>query len=157
MESCPLYVLEACVLNKRRKILIRSYRIREWINMKGTINDKIKRRKLLWNGQMQRMNEVRIPLTTWKWEPNRRKKRGRPRLLWNRQLKTAMRKIGPTREDINNKKKWLLGYGKRQIEYAVWSRRWVTKYVIQFWNQSLFMSHPVCGYNYDYWLEFVFP
>lgn len=69
---------------------IRNDVIRDKMHIKNTILDEIERKKLLWYGHMQRMEESRIPKKAFEWQPVERRKRGRPRSEWLKGIRETM-------------------------------------------------------------------
>ncbi|KAF2881947.1 hypothetical protein ILUMI_24229 [Ignelater luminosus] len=55
---------------------------------------------------MRTINEARIPSRAWKWKPNRRNKRGRKRLQWNRQVQITMENSTKKMQTIRINCKW---------------------------------------------------
>ena len=57
---------------------IRNERIREEMDVEGTILETIEPKRLDWYGHLERMNHNRWPKRVWEWNPPGRRKRGRP-------------------------------------------------------------------------------
>ena len=52
--------------------------------------DDIKTKQLQWYGNVQRMEEERLPKEVMKWRPPGRRKRGRPKLTWAEGIRGLM-------------------------------------------------------------------
>jgi hypothetical protein len=66
----------------------------------------IKTKLLQWYGNVQRMEEGRLPKEVTKWRPPGRRKRGRPKLTWAEGIKGLMGEKGLMEEDWNDKSNW---------------------------------------------------
>jgi len=55
-----------------------------------SVLDDIKTKQLQWHGHVQRMEEGRLPKEVMKWNPPRRRKRGRPKLTWAEGIRGLM-------------------------------------------------------------------
>jgi hypothetical protein len=65
-----------------RKDKIRNAIITQKMNVARSLLDNIKTKRLQWYGNVQRMEEGRLPKEVTKWSPPGRRKRGRPKLTW---------------------------------------------------------------------------
>jgi hypothetical protein len=65
-----------------RKDKIRNTVIEQKINVERSLLEDIKNKQLQWYGDVQRMEEGRLPKEVMKWRPTGRRKRGRPKLTW---------------------------------------------------------------------------
>ena len=66
----------------------------------------IKTKQLQWYGDVQRMEEGRLPKEVIKWRPPGRRKRGRPKLTWAEEIKGLMGEKGLMEEDWNDRSNW---------------------------------------------------
>jgi hypothetical protein len=67
----------------------------------------IKTKQLQWYGQIQRMEEGRLPKEVMKWRPLGRRKQGRPKLTcWVEGIKGLMGEKGLMEEDWNDRSNW---------------------------------------------------
>ena len=60
------------------------------MNKQDTILDEITGKQLIWYGHVVRMDPTRLPKIMIDWQPEGRKKRGRPRRIWKDGIYTAM-------------------------------------------------------------------
>jgi len=65
-----------------RKDKIRNAIITQKMNVARSLLDNIKTKRLQWYGNVQRMEEGRLPKEVTKWSPPGRRKRGRLKLTW---------------------------------------------------------------------------
>ena len=65
-----------------RKNKIRNAIITQKMNVARSLLDNIKTKRLQWYGNVQRMEEGRLPKEVTKWSPPGRRKRGRLKLTW---------------------------------------------------------------------------
>ena len=134
VESTLTYGSEAWVLNKdaQRRLLatemefwrrscgitrmdrVRSERIIEMMKVEYRITDAIQEKQLRWYGHLERMEDSRIPKKVWEWMPERRRKKGRPRFEWKRQIKQNMEHKNLEEDDWWDREKWKTGCDKRQ-------------------------------------------
>jgi hypothetical protein len=70
---------------------------------------------LRWFGHVKRMPGNRLPLKTLKWEPERTRRRVRPKERWIDGVRRSMTNHGLTEEDTRDRDRWrnlVLGEGK---------------------------------------------
>ncbi|PSN33841.1 hypothetical protein C0J52_16841 [Blattella germanica] len=79
------------------------------------IMDTIEGRRLTWYGHLRRMPSDRWPLKMYNWIPPRRKKRGRPRLSWNDNVRQTMDDRQMTDEDWKDRERWKHRLTCRQV------------------------------------------
>jgi hypothetical protein len=77
------------------------------MNVTRSLLDDIKTKKLQGYGQVQRLEEVRLPKEVMKWRPPGRKKRGRPKLTWAEEIGGLMGAKGLMEEDWNDRSNWM--------------------------------------------------
>ena len=82
--------------------------IREKFNIKNSVLDFIRYEQLNWSGQVQRMDEKRLPLKILEWCPPGRRRKGRPQNSWMEEVTIGMGERG-----INNLE-WLDRDGRRR-------------------------------------------
>jgi hypothetical protein len=86
------------------------------MNVTRSVLDNIKTKQLQWYGQVQRMEEGRLPKELMKWRPPGRRKRGRPKLTGAEGIRGLMGENGMVEEDWNDrhncrkKNKWAQEY-----------------------------------------------
>jgi hypothetical protein len=68
--------------------------------------DGIKTKQLQWCGQVQRVEEERLPKGVMKWRPPGRRKQGRPKLTWAEGIRGLMGEKGLVEEDWNDRHNW---------------------------------------------------
>jgi len=76
------------------------------MNVTRSLLDAIKTKQIQWYGDVQRMEEGRLPKEVMKWRPPGRKKRGRPELTWAEGIKGLMGEKGLMEEDWNDISNW---------------------------------------------------
>ena len=76
------------------------------MNVRRSLLDDIKTKQLQWYGDVQRMEEGRLPTDVMEWHPPRRRKRGRPKLTWAEGIRGPMGEKGLMEEDWNDRSKW---------------------------------------------------
>jgi len=89
-----------------RKDKIRNNIIKQKMNVTTCLLDDIKTKQLQWYGNVQRMEEWRLPKEVIKWRPPGRGKRGRPKLTWAEGIGGLMRENGIIEEDWNDRRNW---------------------------------------------------
>ncbi len=91
-------------ISRREKI--RNERIKEIMGLKQDILHEIEWKQLLWFGHVQRMRSNRLPKKLLDWQPQERRKRGRPRPGWrdNVEKTLAVWQIPPG--TWNNREEW---------------------------------------------------
>ncbi|CAG9826201.1 unnamed protein product [Diabrotica balteata] len=72
--------------------------IRNNMNATETVIDRIERRGLKWFEHLLRIPDERWPQKLHRWKPPGRRKRGRPRCLWNEGIRRAMESRGLAEE-----------------------------------------------------------
>lgn len=133
-ESCVTYGAEVWVINKnmQNKLLalemdfwrrsakisrlqhIRNEVVKQKMHVEQDIVEEIRRRQLLWYGHMKRMPEDRIPRKAFEWTPFQRKKKGRPRTEWKKEIDTGMEERGLEEGDWQDRARWRMRCEKRQ-------------------------------------------
>lgn len=93
---------------------IRNEIIKERMGIEGTIIDDIERKQLTWYGHVNRMHEGRLPKLTMEWQPQEKKKRGRPKTSWGTEIRKAMSVRNLEQGQWENRKEWILGIGQRR-------------------------------------------
>ena len=93
---------------------IRNEEIRRIMEVEGTILDTIERKRLLWYGHLQRMDDNRWPKKIWTWSPPEKRKRGRPPRSWKTDVREAMEARNLRDGDWQDRKLWRLRSEKRQ-------------------------------------------
>lgn len=126
VQSVMLYGSETWTLNKaqEKKILsvemdfwrrsagvsrtehIRNEEIRRRMEVKRNVLEVIEERRLRWYGHLKRMSPGRIPKLAMEWEPEGRRKRGRPRTQWRDKLEESMAGRGLTEDDAVDREEW---------------------------------------------------
>ncbi|XP_044766437.1 uncharacterized protein LOC123322558 [Coccinella septempunctata] len=99
---------------KSRMERVRNDRIREIMGVKGNIVDDIRTKQLIWFGHVQRMPDSRIPKKIFKWTPQGRRRRGRPRRSWREGVDKEKRDTGIGEELWRNRTEWRLEIGRRR-------------------------------------------
>lgn len=133
IESTVTYGAEAWTLNKGLKSKInatemmywrrcckttildrvRNDEIRNKMGVDTTLTDSIEKKQLMWYGHMRRLGQERLPQKIWRWKPENRRKRGRPRRTWNQEIKEAMEKRQLEEEMYLDREAWRQGCGRR--------------------------------------------
>jgi hypothetical protein len=80
--------------------------IKQKMNVERSLLDDIKTKQLQWYGQVQRMEEGRLPKEVMKWRPPGRRKRGRPKLTWEEGIRGLMEERELMEEDWNDRNSW---------------------------------------------------
>ena len=76
------------------------------IYIRRSLLDDINTKQLKWYGHVQRMEGGRPPKQAMKWNPPRRRKRGRPKLTWAEGIRGLMGEKGLVEEDWNDRDEW---------------------------------------------------
>ncbi|XP_030758794.1 uncharacterized protein LOC115884375 [Sitophilus oryzae] len=89
--------LEAVEMDAYRRTLgisrrdrVRNEEIQERIGIEGSLATDIERQQLMWYGDVQRMDDTRLPKQIMQWIPQHRRKRGRPKKTWKEGVTRAM-------------------------------------------------------------------
>ncbi|KAH1002170.1 hypothetical protein HUJ04_008283 [Dendroctonus ponderosae] len=95
-DTCRRYIvnLSIGVLNEdivTEGFLISSEELTKTNIGERTIVDEIRTKQLLWYGHMQRMENKRPPIQMQQWNPNKRRKRGRPGKIWRQGIDSEMK------------------------------------------------------------------
>lgn len=69
-----------------------------------TIRKDVGKMQLKWYGHMQRMYEARLPKQVLEWQLVEKRKKGRPRLEWQRGVHKVMSERNLTPEDCGDRK-----------------------------------------------------
>ena len=88
--------------------------IGEKMNARDTILNEITRKQLIWCDHVERMDPTRLPKIVINWEPEGRKKRGRPGRTWKDGIGTAMGERELRMGEWNSRRQWNLGVGRRR-------------------------------------------
>jgi hypothetical protein len=88
--------------------------IRRIMQAEETVLDRIEARKLRWFRHVMRMPEERWPAIIYSWIPPGRRKRGRPRQSWLKDIMEAMKKRGIREEDFQDWILWRRGLGRQR-------------------------------------------
>ncbi|PSN49421.1 hypothetical protein C0J52_23133 [Blattella germanica] len=104
----------SCSVSRLERIQNQSIRERMQVSSIN-IMDTIEGRRLTWYGHLRRMPTDRWPLKIYNWIPPRRKKRGRPRLSWNDNVRQTMDDRQMTDEDWQDRERWKRGCGRRRM------------------------------------------
>jgi hypothetical protein len=70
-------------------------------------------KQLIWYGLVERMDPTRLQTIMIHWKPEGRKKRGRPRRIWNDGIHIAMSERDLTMGEWNNRRQWNMNVGRR--------------------------------------------
>ena len=79
--------------------------IKQKMNVTRSLLEDIKTKQLKWYGHVQRMEEGRLPKNVMKWSRPGRRKRGRPKLTWAKEIRGLMEEKGLMEEDWNDRDK----------------------------------------------------
>jgi hypothetical protein len=93
---------------------VRNLEIRERVGKHYTTVDEIKKRRLVWMGHAQRMNDERWPKKVLNWNPPGRRKRGRPPETWMKQVWRDMEERNLAEGDWRDRGRWHVGCERRQ-------------------------------------------
>lgn len=88
--------------------------VRDIMDARETVIDRIERRGLKWFGHILRMPEGRWPKRIFRWRPPGRRKRGRPRRSWNEGIRNAMEARDLEEEDAMDRTAWRWGTGMQR-------------------------------------------
>jgi hypothetical protein len=77
--------------------------IKQEINVTRSLLAEIKSEQLQWYGDVQRMEEGRLPT---EWRPPGGRKRGRPKLTWAEEVRGLMGAKGLMEGDRNDRSNW---------------------------------------------------
>ena len=89
-----------------RKDKIRNNIIKQKLKVTRSLLEDIKTKQLKWYGHVQRMEHGRLLKKVMKWSPPGRRKRGRPKLTWEEEIRGLMEEKGLMEEDWNDRDKW---------------------------------------------------
>ncbi|XP_030763000.1 uncharacterized protein LOC115887680 [Sitophilus oryzae] len=98
---------------KFRKDKIPNETIRRQMKLKDDIVDDIRTQQLIWYGHVQRMEKHRIPKKILNWNPQGRRKRGRPRKSWRDGIDREVLYRYLEVDGWGDREKWRLGIGRR--------------------------------------------
>ena len=76
------------------------------MNLVRSVLDDIKTKQSQWYGHVQRVEEGRLPKEVMKWRPLGGRKRGRPNLTWEEEIRGLMGETGFMEEDWNDRGNW---------------------------------------------------
>jgi hypothetical protein len=100
---------------KSRKEKVRNVTIREVMEVRKNILEVTEENRLRWFGHVKRMPGNRLPLKVLEWEPEGKRRRGRPKERWIDEVRRNMTNHGLTEEDTRDRDRWrnlVLGEGK---------------------------------------------
>jgi hypothetical protein len=100
---------------KSRKEKVRKGTIRAIMEVVKNILEVIEERRLRWFGHVKRMPGNRLPLKILEWEPERTRRRRRPKERWIDGVRRSMTNHGLLEEDTRDRDRWrnlVLGEGK---------------------------------------------
>lgn len=89
-----------------RKDKIRNSYIKEKMQVQYSILDFIKKKQLNWYGHIRRMEEGRLPKIIMDWEPQGRKKKGRPNITWIQGINETKREWEIEEDIWMNRQEW---------------------------------------------------
>jgi len=89
-----------------RKDKIRNNVIKKEMNVTKSLLEDIKTKQLQWYGNVQRMEEGRLPKEVLEWGPSGRRERGRPKLTWAEGIRGMMGEKGLKEEDWADRSNW---------------------------------------------------
>lgn len=93
---------------------IRNQQIRDEMEVDIDIVETIEVKRLIWYGHVQRMGYERWPKRINEWQPHERRKRGRPRKTWHREVKEAMQSRNIQEEEWQDRQVWRQGCERRR-------------------------------------------
>jgi hypothetical protein len=99
---------------KSRKEKVRNVTFREVMEVRNNILEVIEENRLRWFGHVKRMPGNRLPLKVLEREPERTRRRGRPKERWIDGVRWSMTNHGLTEEDTRDRDRWrslVLGEG----------------------------------------------
>ncbi|XP_030768200.1 uncharacterized protein LOC115891781 [Sitophilus oryzae] len=99
---------------KSRKDKIPNETIRRQMGLKHDIVYDIRTQQLIWYGHVKRMEEHRIPKKILIWNPQGRRKRGRPCKSWREGIDKEVLYRGLEVDGWGNRERWRLGIGRRE-------------------------------------------
>lgn len=106
------YLRRACGISRIERVRNEEIR-RRTASMYSTI-DRIETRQLLWYGHVKRMGEERLPKNLLDYIPHRRRRRGRPEMTWEDNIRKIMEDRAIEEEDWRDRDRWRSKCGKRQ-------------------------------------------
>jgi hypothetical protein len=92
---------------------ISNQEIRTRMNAEESIIDRIKNKGFNWFGRVLRMEEERWPKQLYQWKPPGKRKRGRPKKSWRKEMMTTMQSRGLNIEDAQDRQLWRIGTGRQ--------------------------------------------
>ena len=78
----------------KKKSCFKKVGVRSKSLLSKSLLDDIKTKQLQWYGNVQRMEEGRLPKEVMKWRPQGRRKRGRPKHTWTEGIRGLMGEKG---------------------------------------------------------------
>jgi hypothetical protein len=100
---------------KSRKEKVRNVTIREVMEVRKNILEVTEEKRLRWFGHVRRMPGNRLPLKIVEWEPEGKRRRGRPKKRWIDGVRRSMTNHGLTEEVTRDRDRWrnlVLGEGR---------------------------------------------
>jgi hypothetical protein len=88
--------------------------LEEKMDAQDMILDEITRKQLIWYGHVERMDPTRLPKVIIHWEPEGRKKRGRPGRTWKDGIYRAVNERDLKMGGWNNRRQWSMAAGRRR-------------------------------------------
>ncbi|XP_050502979.1 uncharacterized protein LOC126882213 [Diabrotica virgifera virgifera] len=106
------YLRRACGISKKDHI--RNEDIRRRTHTVYSSVDKIETRQLVWYGHVKRMNEDRWPKKALNYIPHQRRRRGRPSVAWEENVRHIMKDRAIKEDEWMDRKRWRSKCEKRQ-------------------------------------------
>lgn len=97
-----------------RRDRIRNEVVKQRMGVEGSIIQDVNVKQLTWYGHVQRMPASRLPKQILEWQPMGRRKRGRPKIEWQKTIHKAMSEKNLTADDWEDRRRWRLGVGQRR-------------------------------------------
>jgi hypothetical protein len=93
----------------------RKEKVRNVMEVRKNILEVIEEKRIRWFGHVKRMPGKRLPLKILEWQPEGKRRRGRPKERWIDGVRRSMTNHGLTEEDTRDRDRWrnlVLGEGK---------------------------------------------
>jgi len=105
------YMRRSCRVSRLQRVP--NEEIKRRMKVEKQIDVDIEERRLKWMGHLGRMDDHRWPRKIWKWQPNERRRRGRPREEWAKQVRVDMERRGLEEDQWMNREEWKRGCERR--------------------------------------------
>lgn len=92
--------------------------IKQRMGIEGGIMKDIEQKQLTWYGHIKCMPDSRLPKQILEWQPVERRRRGRPKLEWQREVYKTMSERNLTDQDCEDRRGWKLGVGPRRKTFC---------------------------------------